>query len=221
MHVLEENIREEVKKIFETLIGSVKLIVITHDSEIIVPGHECVTCKDNLAFIEEVASLSEKISVKTYDFLKDKDKVKQYRVDKIPATIVEGQEDFGIRLYGIPAGHEFATLLNAIKIISTSNSELSKETKEKLESLSKPVHIQVFVTLSCPYCASAAAMGHRMALESKYVRADMINSQEFPDLAQKYGVYVVPKIVINETNQFEGALPENSFLAKVMESAKE
>ena len=137
MPVLEENTRNEVKKIFENLVAPVKLVVITHASDVIVPGHECVTCKDNQAFIEEVASLSDKISVETYDFLKDKDKVKQYQVDKIPVTIVEGQEDFGIRLYGIPAGHEFATLLSAIKIVSTSNSELTEETKQKLNGRTK------------------------------------------------------------------------------------
>ena len=63
-------------------------------------------------------------------------------------------------------------------------------------------------------------MGHRMALESKHVTADMINAQEFPQLAQKYNVYAVPKIVINETIQFEGALQEDAFLKKVMESKK-
>ena len=216
--LLEENTRNEVKKFFQNLVSPVKLVAITHVSEVIVPGHECVTCKDNQVLIEEVASLSDMITVETYDFLRDKERIKQYSVDKIPVTIVEGEKDFGIRLYGIPAGHEFATLLNAIKIVSTSDSELTEKTKEKLKSLSKPVHIQVFVTLSCPYCAPAAAVAHRMALESKHIRADMINAQEFPDFAQKYSVYAVPKIVINESNQFEGALPEDSFLNKIMDS---
>lgn len=57
-----------------------------------------------------------------------------------------------------------------------------------------------------------------MALESKHVTADMINAQEFPQLAQKYNVYAVPKIVINETIQFECALQEDAFLKKVLES---
>ena len=59
-----------------------------------------------------------------------------------------------------------------------------------------------------------------MALENDNVKADMVNAQEFPQLAQKYNVFSVPKIVINETTQFEGSLPENTFLEKVLESVK-
>ena len=164
--------------------------------------------------------MSNKINLKVYDILKDKDKAKEYGIDRVPVTLVQSDKDFGVRLYGIPAGHEFATLLNSIQIVSKSGSELSTATVEKLKAISKPVHIQVFVTLSCPYCAPAASMAHSMAVESDNIKADMVNAQEFPELAQKYGVFAVPKIVINETVQFEGALEENAFLDKVMESIK-
>jgi predicted DsbA family dithiol-disulfide isomerase len=59
-----------------------------------------------------------------------------------------------------------------------------------------------------------------MAMESDNIKADMINAQEFPDLAQRYNVFSVPKIVINENIQFEGALPEDAYLEKVMEAVK-
>lgn len=220
MPVLDEKIKEDVKGIFKDLKEQVKLIVFTQDGLIKVPGIECETCKDNRMLMEEIASLSDKISIEVYDFVKDKDKAEQYKIDKIPATIVLGQKDHGIRLYGMPTGYEFPTLLNAIKMVSTANSELSNETKEKLTILSKPVHIQVFVTLTCPYCSSAVVTAHQMALENDNVKADMVNAQEFPQLAQKYNVFSVPKIVINETAQFEGSLPENAFVQKIVESVK-
>lgn len=220
MPVLDEKIKEDVKGMFKDLKEQVKLIVFTQDGLIKVPGIECETCKDNRMLMEEIASLSDKISIEVYDFVKDKDKAEQYKIDKIPATIVLGQKDHGIRLYGMPTGYEFPTLLNAIKMVSTANSELSNETKEKLTTLSKPVHIQVFVTLTCPYCSSAVVTAHQMALENDNVKADMVNAQEFPQLAQKYNVFSVPKIVINETTQFEGSLPENAFVQKIVESVK-
>lgn len=220
MPVLDEKIKEDVKGMFKDLKEQVKLIVFTQDGLIKVPGIECETCKDNRTLMEEIASLSDKISIEVYDFVKDKDKAEQYKIDKIPATIVLGQKDHGIRLYGMPTGYEFPTLLNAINLVSTANSELSNETKEKLTILSKPVHIQVFVTLTCPYCSSAVVTAHQMALENDNVKADMVNAQEFPQLAQKYNVFSVPKIVINETAQFEGSLPENAFVQKIVESVK-
>ena len=120
----------------------------------------------------------------------------------------------------MPAGYEFPTLLNAIQMISTGTSGLSDDSKSKLESISKPTHIQVFVTLTCPYCSAAVAMGHRLAYESEKITADMVNAQEFPQLVQKYNVFAVPKVVINETTQYEGALPEDKFLEKVFQSTE-
>jgi alkyl hydroperoxide reductase subunit AhpF len=105
-------------------------------------------------------------------------------------------------------------------MISTEKSGLSDETKNKLKAISKPAHIQVFVTLTCPYCSSAVAMGHRMAYESDNITADMVNAQEFPQLTQRYNVFAVPKVVINEATQFEGALPEDKFLEKVLKSTE-
>ncbi len=54
-----------------------------------------------------------------------------------------------------------------------------------------------------------------MAVESEQVTADVIEAMEFPDLSRRYAVRGVPKIVINETTEFVGALPEAEFLAHV------
>ncbi len=54
-----------------------------------------------------------------------------------------------------------------------------------------------------------------MAVESEHVTGDVIEAMEFPDLARRYGVRGVPKIVINETMEFVGALPEPQYLAHV------
>jgi predicted DsbA family dithiol-disulfide isomerase len=58
-----------------------------------------------------------------------------------------------------------------------------------------------------------------MAVESPNVTADVIEVSEFPDVAQRYHVYGVPKVVVNEKTSFEGALPEAQFLSKVQEAA--
>lgn len=221
MPVLDEKVKKQVKEMFQELENPVKLVVFTQDSLISIPGFECETCKDNRLLMEEVAALSDKITVEVYDFMKDKERVEKYKIDKIPATVVQGDKDSGIRLYGMPAGYEFPTLLNAIKLVSNANSGLSAESKTKLKEISKPIHIQVFVTLTCPYCASAATLAHKLAYESNQIRADVVNAQEFPQLAQRYNVFAVPKTVINDTQHFEGALPEEQFLEKTVEAQQQ
>jgi thioredoxin-related protein len=59
-----------------------------------------------------------------------------------------------------------------------------------------------------------------MAKESTLITSDMVEAIDFPYLAHKYNVAAVPKIVINETTEFEGALPEQDFLKYVLETGK-
>ncbi len=58
-----------------------------------------------------------------------------------------------------------------------------------------------------------------MAVESAQVTAEVIEVAEFPLIAQRYQVYGVPKVVINDRVSFEGALPEPSFVERVVEGA--
>jgi len=55
-----------------------------------------------------------------------------------------------------------------------------------------------------------------MAIASPRVRAECIEANEFPELSQRYQVMAVPKIVINDTVEFEGALPEKAFLGAIL-----
>ena len=63
-------------------------------------------------------------------------------------------------------------------------------------------------------------MAHRMAIESDMVRADMVEASEFPHLVVKYNVFGVPKTVVNEEVEFEGALPEPLFLEQVVKATQ-
>jgi predicted DsbA family dithiol-disulfide isomerase len=63
-------------------------------------------------------------------------------------------------------------------------------------------------------------MAHKFAVENELIKADVIDAGEFPQLASKYGVMGVPKIVINEQIEFVGAVPENIFLDHVLLAAR-
>lgn len=62
-------------------------------------------------------------------------------------------------------------------------------------------------------------LAQHMAVASARVRATAIEATEFPELSRAYRVMAVPKIVINERVQFEGALPEPQFLEAVLRAA--
>lgn len=213
MTLLKDEVQNEVRERFKKLTGPVRLVNFTQKIE-------CHYCEETRRLTEEIASLSPKISSQVYNFALDKEKSQQYKIDKIPAIVVEAEKDYGIRFFGLPGGYEFNSLISAIYEVSRKTTDLSPESKDKIGKIDKPIHIQVFVTLTCPYCPSAVQMAHKLALESEYITSDMVESAEFPHLVSKYGVMGVPKVVINEEFGFEGALPESSFVEEVMKASK-
>ena len=62
-------------------------------------------------------------------------------------------------------------------------------------------------------------LAQHMAIASDKVRATAIEATEFPELSRAYQVMAVPKIVMNERVQFEGALPEAQFVEAVVRAA--
>lgn len=129
------------------LVDPVKITYFTqHQSPLLVPGNVCMYCKETGELLEEVSGLSDKITVETYDFLKDEEVAKQFGVEKIPAVVISGKNKGQIRFFGIPSGYEFASLIEVIKDVSSGKTDLSDDTKKELEKVKKPLHIQVFVT---------------------------------------------------------------------------
>ena len=59
-------------------------------------------------------------------------------------------------------------------------------------------------------------LAHKLAIASELITADCVEATEFPHLANKYNVYGVPRTVINEDIQIEGAVPEKVLVAELM-----
>ena len=139
MALLNEKIRKEVRAALADVSQPVTFKVFTQP-------FECQYCKETRELVEEVASLSDKVSVEVYDFVEDKALADSLGIDKIPAVAVVGGKDYGIRMFGIPSGYEFGSLIESIKLVSEGESGLTPDTKKMVAKLTKPVKIQVFIT---------------------------------------------------------------------------
>jgi glutaredoxin-like protein len=107
---------------------------------------ECEFCRETGQLLKELSDISDKIALETYNFQLDREAVERFGIDKIPATVVMGDKDYGIRLYGVPAGYEFTGLVETIMDVGRADSGLQTATREKLRSVTKPIHLQVMVT---------------------------------------------------------------------------
>ncbi len=113
--------------------------------------HACDYCDDTRKLLEEVTAISDKLSLSIYDMDDNVSVAQQYRVTMAPGIVLAGRDenqilDYGIRFAGIPSGHEFSSLIQDIILVSGRDSRLSAQSRETLKGLSKPVHLQVFVT---------------------------------------------------------------------------
>jgi glutaredoxin-like protein len=210
--MLDKKTADKAKEVLGDLDKKVTLLTFTQEIE-------CTSCAQNVELVGDIADLSDRIGHEVYEFENSEEQSKKHGVDKIPAIVVTADgEDYGIRFFGIPSGYEFVSLLDAIRTVSTGNHGLSQDTVSKIGGIVAPVHIQVFVTPTCPYCPKSVILAHRLAYVSKEITSDMVEAIEFPHIAQQYSVAGVPRSVINEGTFIEGAVPEKVFVQKVLDA---
>ncbi len=213
MAILQDKDKEAVRQRLSEMTGAVKLVYFTQELE-------CQFCRETRELLTEVSELSDKLSLEVHNFLNDKALADELGVDKVPATVILGEDGVnrGIYYYGVPSGYEFASLLEDILMVSAGDSGLDGATREALKKLSGPVEMQVFVTPTCPYCPGAVRVAHQMAFESEQVKGVMVEATEFPHLSMKYNVRGVPRTVINEEHAIEGMMPEEAVLQEVLKA---
>jgi len=61
-------------------------------------------------------------------------------------------------------------------------------------------------------------LAQHMSIASDRIRSECVEANEFPELSQRYQVMAVPKIVINDRVEFEGAIPERDFVNAVLQA---
>jgi len=142
--LLNDDIIKQIQEVFDGL---------KHPVHIMFFGSKegCQYCDETRQLVEEVAAISDLISIEIYDMEADSDLAAKYNVDKAPGVVIAAKEgnqitDFGVRLAGIPSGHEFTSLIQDILLVSNRDSGLNPQTREFLKGLDKPILLQVFVT---------------------------------------------------------------------------
>jgi len=141
---LDDNLQKQVREFLSEMKEPV--VILFFGSQ-----EKCELCSETERLLGEVVNLSDKLSIEVYDLEVDAELAQKYHVDMAPgfvlAALNNGEiEDYGVRYAGIPAGHEFSALINDLLRISSRDSGLSPETRKYLSGLTKPVHLQVYVT---------------------------------------------------------------------------
>lgn len=212
MAIIDDNTKQQLKNAFENL----KDPVVLHFFK----GKECLYCNQIEEILTILEDISPKISVKIYDFEKDKQIAENMNIKMHPAIIIHGLKPYNVRFFGIPSGYEFSTFIEDIIYASIGYVQMPEDLKKKIKAVDKPLHLQVFVTPTCPYCPRMVSLVHKMAFLNPNITADMIEAIEFPDLSNQHSVTGVPKTVINGTKSIIGAYPEPQGVGEILKKSR-
>jgi glutaredoxin-like protein len=214
------------QKFAEELLGPVKVDFFTErELGLTVPGKEpCALCKPTREMLQELAGLNEMISLRMH-YLEDRpEEAQKFGVERVPAIVLrggpraDGQAPF-YKFYGMPGGTEVPAFLETIADVSRMEVILSGESVEALAKVRGDVSVRVFVTPTCPYCPMMAHLAHQMTMVNAHIRSEVIEVQEFPDLAERYQVRAVPLTVINDSVAIPGMIPEGQIVEQVVAAA--
>jgi len=142
--LLNEQVVGQIKQAFADLSNPVQILFFASKEN-------CDYCGETQQLLTELSEIDSRVNLSVHDLKEDAALAAQYHVDKTPMIVIASKDgdqvmDLGIQFAGIPAGHEFSTLVNDILFASKRESTLSAATREFLQTLTEPLHLQVFVT---------------------------------------------------------------------------
>ncbi|GAA5534024.1 protein disulfide oxidoreductase [Deinococcus aluminii] len=219
---LDAQTRAQVGERLQDLTVPVELRVYTAGA-IVLPGEgERGLQQETLALLGEVAALNEHLTV--HEVPLSSPEAQALGLTSAPTILLReaGSERHNIRFLGLPAGYEFSTLIDTLRLLGSGQSGLPGRLREELAAVQAPVRMQAFVTPGCPYCPRAVLTAYRFALENPHILAEGIEATEFPRMADRYRIGGVPDTVIEGaagTERVLGGQPERVFLQSVLKAA--
>jgi glutaredoxin-like protein len=211
------------QKFAAELLGPVKIDYFTErELSLEVPGRRpCAYCKPVRELLQELAALSELISLRVLIFDEAAEERTKLGVERIPGIVLRGAQQAGgptglFIYYGMPGGTEFPAFLESIVDISRGEVLLSQESVKELKKLREDVLVRVFVTPTCGYCPQMVRAVYQLSLANPKVRAEVIEVNEFPELADRYQVKAVPLTVIGDKVAIPGAMNPDTLVEQVV-----
>ena len=211
MSLFPLDVEKQIQEIFSGLDKTVQIVFFKQTDD-------CLTCPEQEKLLTELTEFSDKLSLKVYDMVHHDDEAMNYKINRAPATVIMDETDYGIRFYGLTAGHEFSSLLSTIMMISTGTN-INPQLGDLITSIGKPVNIKVMTTLTCPYCPQMVEAAHVMAYLNPMITAEAFDVSEYDDLTQRYQVNSVPMTIINDSEVIEGTVSPSELFMTVLKTA--
>ena len=140
-------------------------------------------------YIEELASLTDKLTVEIVNDGTDAPCVRVCRADGSWT---------GLAFHGVPGGHEFTSFVLGLYNAAGPGQPVDADVLEAVRGISQKTDIKLLVSLSCTMCPELVTATQRIAAENENITAQVYDLNHFPEIRDKYNVMSVPCLVVGD-----------------------
>ncbi len=194
--MLDTNLKTQLKAYLEKVTQPFEIVASLDDGE---------KSQEMLSLLQDIASLSDKITLKTDG---DDARKPSFSLNRIGGSI-------SLRFAGIPMGHEFTSLVLALLQVGGHPSKTAPEVIEQIKALDGDYSFETYFSLSCQNCPDVVQALNLMAVLNPNIQHVAIDGALFQDEVEARQIMSVPSIYLNGELFTQGRMSEEEILAKL------
>ncbi|MFT0803119.1 alkyl hydroperoxide reductase subunit F [Bacillus swezeyi] len=193
--VLEANIKAQLNQYMQMIENDIVLKVSAGDDSV---------SKDMLALVEEVASMSSKITVE------------KAQLDRTPSfSVNRAGEETGVTFAGVPLGHEFTSLVLALLQVSGRPPKVDQKVIDQIQKISGEYRFESYISLTCHNCPDVVQALNMMSVLNPNITHTMIDGAAYKSEVESKNIMAVPTVYLNGEPFGSGRMTLEEILAKM------
>ncbi|MED0873336.1 alkyl hydroperoxide reductase subunit F [Bacillus mobilis] len=193
--ILDADIKTQLSQYLQLMENDILLKVSAGDDDV---------SKDMLALVDELATMSSKITVEKVE------------LERTPSfSVNRPSEDTGVVFAGIPLGHEFTSLVLALLQVSGRAPKVEQKLIDQIKNIQGEYHFESYISLSCHNCPDVVQALNVMSVLNSGITHTMIDGAAFKEEVESKDIMAVPTVFLNGESFGSGRMTLEEILAKM------
>ncbi|EEM85641.1 MULTISPECIES: alkyl hydroperoxide reductase subunit F [Bacillus cereus group] len=193
--ILDADIKTQLSQYLQLMENDILLKVSAGDDNV---------SKDMLALVDELATMSSKITVEKVE------------LERTPSfSVNRPDEDTGVVFAGIPLGHEFTSLVLALLQVSGRAPKIEQKLIDQIKNIQGEYHFESYISLSCHNCPDVVQALNAMSVLNSSITHTMIDGAAFKEEVESKDIMAVPTVYLNGESFGSGRMTLEEILAKM------
>ncbi|MGK3615793.1 alkyl hydroperoxide reductase subunit F [Bacillus cereus] len=193
--ILDADIKTQLSQYLQLMENDILLKVSAGDDDV---------SKDMLALVDELATMSSKITVEKVE------------LERTPSfSVNRPDEDTGVVFAGIPLGHEFTSLVLALLQVSGRAPKVEQKLIDQIKNIQGEYHFESYISLSCHNCPDVVQALNVMSVLNSGITHTMIDGAAFKEEVESKDIMAVPTVFLNGESFGSGRMTLEEILAKM------